>query len=197
MCTGFAPNVAQLPPMLHSTTIGYLRNRSRSRLLCTIFVNLGGQTERTLRFPCTSPRGKTGEIGSTPSFSILSGSCDLPISRCAEASIFRPFHGEFTTVKSCEPLLEPCSQTTLSQCAGLGVSVHVSGQKPSKFQGIYQKGKNGRVSTHSRKYFLLPVFCGESVVVERLDKQPEMCHAEMANSLLCTSSGRQALSRCC
>jgi hypothetical protein len=50
-----------------------------------------------------------------------------------------------------------------------------------------QKRRNGRGSTHSRRSFLLPVFCCESVVVERLDKQPEMCHAEMANSLLCTS----------
>jgi hypothetical protein len=97
--------------MLNSTSIGHLRNRSWSGWLCARGVNSGSQMERISRFTCTSPRGKTGAIGSTLSFSILSGSCDLTLSRCASAEIFCPFHRELTTVKYREPLLKPCSSS--------------------------------------------------------------------------------------
>ncbi len=44
----------------------------------------------------------------------------------------------FTTLKNSIPDGERLSQEILSQCAGLGASVRVSGQKPSRFQIIYQ-----------------------------------------------------------
>ena len=61
-----------LPPTLSSTTIGHLRNRSTSGLLCVIVVNSDGETECISCFTGISPQGENGlkvrEQGSTWSF---------------------------------------------------------------------------------------------------------------------------------
>ncbi len=107
-----------LPPMLHSTSISHRSNRSKSGWVWARGGNAGGQTERLSRLTCTSLRGKTGEISSTQSFSSLSCSCDLSISRCAEASSSRPFHRACTPVKYREPrAASHARHPTLSHCA--------------------------------------------------------------------------------
>ncbi len=127
--------------MLSSSTIYHVKNRSRSGLLYTVFVNSGDQRCAHL---AQNHHQLIQESG-------------LKIRHLAFRSILRPFFDrkrrEFPDHQACEftktvynnPLLEPCVQATNARFLTFAPISHVSAQKSSNIRAIYQEIRRGAV----------------------------------------------------
>ena len=115
-----------MTPILSNTTIGHLRNRSRSGLLCVRVVNSSGETEG---ISCLTGIRSQGKMVSRALLRSFFGRERRPFPHHAAAN----FQVSNAVIRSWSHVLAIRTHC----CSTCEASAHLSGQKLLTFQGIY------------------------------------------------------------